>query len=130
MAKIHATPITKSHVPGERIFIDISYLSYPSIAGNKFWLLVLDHATDMVWSMFLRAKSETTERLLVFIKKMKDRKNPVKIIRLDNSEENQRLRKKTQHMKIIYEFITSHTPQQNGRVERKYRFCKNICAVF
>jgi hypothetical protein len=125
MAKIHATPLPKAHVPrstipGERIFLDISYLLFPSIAGNKFWLLILDDATDMVWSLFLRNKSETTKRVLGFIKKMKDRKVPVRIIRLDNSGENQKLKKATLHMHITYEFTAPHTPQQNGRVERKF----------
>jgi ribosomal protein L31 len=71
LAKIHKTPISKdtvvrSTVPGERIYIDISKLSHPSTIGSKFWLLVVDDATDFTWSFFLKAKSDTTDTLVSF----------------------------------------------------------------
>jgi hypothetical protein len=125
LAKVHAKPISKQLVPrstnaGTRIFIDISTFPTASIAGNKHWMLVLDDATDMVWSMFLKTKAETTERMLGFFSKMKDRGTPVHRVRLDNSGENRKLRDSTQHMNIHYEFTAPNTPQQNGRVERKF----------
>jgi hypothetical protein len=38
---------------GERFGFDISYLQNSSFGGSKFWLLVVDEATSMVWSYFL-----------------------------------------------------------------------------
>jgi transposase InsO family protein len=90
------------------------------MAGNKYWLLILDDATDMVFSHFLKSKSDTTNKMLNFIMWMKERKTPVKTIRLNNSGENMKLRDNTRHMNINYEFTSPNTPQQNGRVERKF----------
>jgi len=42
---------------------------------SKFWLLVMDDATDYCWSFFLKVKSETAEVMINFIKKLKDTKN-------------------------------------------------------
>jgi hypothetical protein len=83
-------------------------------------MLVLDDASDMVWSMFLKSKAETTELMLGFFNKMQERGTPVLQVRLDNSGENRKLRESTQHMHIQYEFTAPNTPQQNGRVERKF----------
>ena len=38
--------------PGERLCVDISSVRDVSFGGNKFWILVLDDKTDMIWSMF------------------------------------------------------------------------------
>jgi hypothetical protein len=50
LAKIHKSPITKestprSHTPGNRTSIDISYIRHPSSIGIQFWLLLVDDAT-------------------------------------------------------------------------------------
>jgi hypothetical protein len=69
LENLHQTPIThdpvpRSTIPGERIFIDITKLTHPSMGGNKFWLIAVDDATNYLWSFFLKAKSDTTPRLL------------------------------------------------------------------
>jgi transposase InsO family protein len=127
LAKIHTHPLRKttlprSTVPGEQLFVDISHLSYPSLAGKKYWLLILDDATDMAFSHFLKQKSDAPEILLQFISNMNSTGKPVKYIRLDNSGENQRLRNLTteSNLNIQFEFTAPSTPQQNGRVERKF----------
>jgi hypothetical protein len=51
---------------------------------------------------------------------MKDRGTPVKYIRLDNSGENVSLQNQTNDLSLNFEFTSPNTPQQNGRVERKF----------
>ena len=45
--------------PGERLCFDISSVKTKSIGGRKYWLLIVDEATDMCWSYFMRSKDET-----------------------------------------------------------------------
>jgi hypothetical protein len=119
------TPINRelkdrSKIPGERIFIDISQFPRPSMANSKYWLLILDDATDMIFSIFLKNKSDSPEHVIAFLRKMKDRGTPVKYIRMDNSGENISLKEQTKDMNVVYELTAPNTPQQNGRVERKF----------
>jgi hypothetical protein len=82
--------------------------------------MIVDDCTDMVWSIFLKAKSDTTEKVLSFLAVMKERGTPVRHIRLNNSGENHKLRTNTSHHNIQYEFTAPDTPQHNGRVDRKF----------
>ena len=128
LAKIHDLPISKktgvprTGTPGERIFLDVSYFPNPSIANNKYWLLIVDDATDMCWSFFLKAKSDLAQTVIHFLYTMRHRGTPVKYIRLDNSGENRSLQQQTTKlfMNLQYEYTAPGTPQQNGRVERKF----------
>jgi hypothetical protein len=125
LAKIHMLPISKDQIarsekPGERIFVDISHFPKPSMANKSYWLLILDDATDMMFSIFLKNKSDSPQHIIAFIQKMQDQGTPVKHIRLDNSGENVSLKDQTQYLNIKYEFTSPNTPQQNGRVERKF----------
>jgi hypothetical protein len=92
----------------------------------------VDDASDYVWSMFLKHKSDQRERILGFLKQMKDRGTPVSFIRCDNSGENNFLKTTTnkEGLHIQYEFTAPKTPQQNGRVERKfsilYRYMRSM----
>jgi hypothetical protein len=72
LAKIHMTPINKetierSKIPGERIFVDISHFPKPSMANNNYWLLILDDATDMIFSIFLKNKSDSPQHIIAFL---------------------------------------------------------------
>jgi hypothetical protein len=85
---------SKSTIAGERLFIDISSINSVSFGGSKFWLLILDDATDFTWSFFLKKKSETSLKVIELIKELKAKNNKVvKYIRLDNSGENKDLEK-------------------------------------
>ena len=125
LAKIHKAPISKytvprSTTPGERLFIDVSYFPQPSIAGNKYWLIIVDDATDMTWSVFMKKKSDISEKMINFIYNMKENGTPVKVIRLDNSGENLAFKEtcKKLFLPTAFEFTSPDTPQQNGRAER------------
>ncbi len=132
LANIHRMPLSKytkvrTHTTGERIFIDISKLHKPSLGGNQYWLLIVDDHTDYAWSYFLRSKADTADTVLAFVKFMKQMAHPVKHIRCDNSGENRKLQNVLQHHNevIQFEFTAPATPQQNGRVERKFAILYN-----
>jgi len=79
----------RSNLRGERLFVDISSTENESFGKKRFWLLVVDDATDYCWSFFLKEKSETGKVLTDLIKRLKDNENvTVKKIRCDNAGEN------------------------------------------
>jgi Reverse transcriptase (RNA-dependent DNA polymerase)/gag-polypeptide of LTR copia-type len=112
-----------STVPGERISIDISSVNQKSYGGSKFWLLILDDATDMIWSFFLKQKSELPNKVIDFIKELKSDNKIVKYIRCDNSGENMLLGRMVATEighKVTMEFTGPSNPQFNGKIERKF----------
>ena len=127
LAKIKITKISKENhntsiTPGERICIDISSVKTTSLGGSKFWLLIMDDATRMCWSAFLKAKSEAPARVLTFIKTMRAKGYNISYIRCDNSGENESLKRECDKniLNIQFEFTGPNTPQYNGKVERRF----------
>jgi transposase InsO family protein len=129
LAKARQKNVPKeSHVvsskPGERFFLDISSTKATSFGGNKFWLLVIDHHTDMCWSYFLAAKSDLAEMVrmqfleLRQLKLIQDRP----VVRCDNSGENRTLQEvlKQEKFGAEFEFSAPGSPQFSGVVERKF----------
>jgi gag-polypeptide of LTR copia-type len=108
----------------ERINIDISYVNFTSFGGAKYWLLIQDEFTDCLWSKFLKTKDQVSEVMFQWINEVqKETKLMVKNIRCDNSGENKSFHeavKADKDLKIKFEFTAPHTPQQNGKVERKF----------
>ena len=89
---------------------------------GKFWLLVVDEATSMKWSFFLKNKDAQVPLLTGFIKTLQNQNKKVKYIRCDNAGENISLQKAldAEGMNIKFEFTARETPQQNGKVERAF----------
>jgi len=50
--------VTRESVIGKKLLIDISSIQARSYGGSKFWLLMMDDASDYCWSEFLKNKSE------------------------------------------------------------------------
>jgi len=114
---------TRSGIAGERLGFDISSIKDVSLGGSKFWLLVVDEATDMCWSFFLKQKSETRDKIHGLLCELRDRLNKVvKFLRCDNSGENKRTEEflKAKGIGTQFEYTAPNTPQQNGKVERKF----------
>jgi hypothetical protein len=85
IANIKQSPISKStnprcQVPGQQLFIDISKLSHQSTVGSSFWLLILDDATNVAWSIFLRHKDDQYERILHLIRSLQQQHTPISFI--------------------------------------------------
>jgi len=98
---------------GERLFLDISSTEYTSYGKSKFWLLVMDDATDYCWSFFLKAKSDTAEVMVNFIKRLKDTEGiTVKNIHCDNAGENKAFQSHAEQARLglKFEYTARKTP--------------------
>jgi len=63
-------PKEKSTKPGYCMYIDLTSSKYISAGGSKYWLLAVDEATQMKFSMFLKQKSEVKESFVPFLKEI------------------------------------------------------------
>ena len=114
------------------MYIDITSSKYGSAGGSKFWLLAVDEARHMKFSMFLKQKSEVKESFVPFLKELRHTYG-IKIarIRCDNAGENCALEDVCieKDLGIIFEYTAPGTPQQNGVVKRAFAtmFGKTIC---
>jgi hypothetical protein len=72
------TTETKSEVPGERVFLDVSCALHKTMGGSKFWLMMVDDATGMAWSHMLKKMSDATKEVISFLQRMKSRGTLVK----------------------------------------------------
>jgi len=102
--------------------MDISHIKSESFGGRKFWLLIVDDCTDMCWSYFLKTKDETSKVVTEFLLEMNSLQVRPRYIRCDNSGENRKTEElcRTMGLGMIFEYTAPSTPQQNGRVERKF----------
>ena len=82
--------VTKgSNIKGERFSIDISSIQERSFGGAKYWNLVVDEATNMKWSLFLKQKSDLGEKMQeLLLRVMNQDQVKVQNIRCDNAGEN------------------------------------------
>ena len=74
-------------------------------------------------SFFLKQKSETKDIMIALIKGLKQAFDiEVKTIQCNNSGENNTLQRscKQEGLGIVFEYTAPNTPQQNGRVERRF----------
>lgn len=111
-----------SVIPGERLSFDVSSVKKISLGGSKFWLLIVDEATDVCWSFFLMRKSDLSENMLALTQTSSTQGHVVNFLRCDNAGENTTLEALTirKGMNITHEFTAPGTPQQNARCERKF----------
>ena len=127
-AKAAAIPKTvedekRSKKPGERLAFDVSSIKARSYGGAKYWLLVMDDATGFIWSYFLKFKSQVKDKIVAMIKHLDQKYGyNVKYLRCDNVGENIKTEEEchNQGLGVTFEYTSPNTPQQNGRVERKF----------
>lgn len=103
--------------------IDISTIkSSNSKRLGRFWLLVVDEATNMKWSYFLKSKDGQVSVMMGLLKTLQSNGKQVKYIRCDNAGENIALKNRIDDdgLNIEFEFTARETPQQNGKVERAF----------
>ena len=67
--KFNSNPAT---YPGERLYIDLSWVKEKSGGDSEYWLLTVDEMTSMFWSSFLKHKSDLAEEETKLIKKLQN----------------------------------------------------------
>lgn len=114
---------TKSDKPGERLFMDFTSIKSKSLGGGKFWLVVVDDATNLTWSYFLKKKNKLAKTMVSHLLQMKASGTKVKAIRCDNAGENRKLEDECKKLPdlahIKFEYTPRDSPQYNGKCERK-----------
>jgi transposase InsO family protein len=96
-------------------------ITYLSIGGSKYGLVIVDDYSRFTWVFFLHDKFETQETLKRFLQNEFELK--VKKIRSDNGSEfkNLQVEEYLKEKGIKHELSAPYMPQQNGVVERKNR---------
>ena len=113
----------KSDHPGERMYLDITSMRYPSFDKHLHWALVVDQATHYKNSFFLHHKNDQIKLIFAWIKLLLNcHKVAVKNIHLDNAGENQALEKGANKAGYgsTFEYTAPGTPQQNGVADRAF----------
>jgi transposase InsO family protein len=111
--------------PLELLHMDlIGSVTYLSITGSKYDLVIVDNFSRFIWVFFLQDKIETQSTLKCFLRRAQNEfKLKVKKIRSDNGSEFKNLQVEEFLVEdgIKHEFFAPYTPQQNGVVGRKNR---------
>jgi transposase InsO family protein len=111
--------------PLELLHMDLSGpVSYLSIRGSKYGLVIDDNFYRFTWVLFLQDKSETQSTLKRFLRRAQNEfELKMKKIRSNNGSEfkNLQVEEYLEEEGIKHEFCAPYTPQQNGAVERKNR---------
>ncbi|CAL9026795.1 unnamed protein product [Prunus brigantina] len=115
----------RARTPLELIHMDLcGPMQNESLAGNKYFMLLIDDFTRMTWVYFLRYKSDALNCFRKF-KSMVELQSgyKVKCVRSDKGGEftSSEFNKLCEDAGIQRQFTMAYTPQQNGVVERKNR---------
>ena len=115
---------TSSHAsnPGERIYVDTSWVNCNSYGGNKYWFLLFDDQSVMIWSRFAKKNSDLKDEVIPVIKNIQSR-HPISFILCDNEGDNQEMDQDLDPLIIplTFEYKTRDTTQHNGVFGRKYQ---------
>ena len=109
--------------PGNRIYLDISTIKYPSAGGARFWALFVHDHSDFVFGKFMKHKADLSIQGIKAINTVfNNYRVKIERIQCDIAGENKAFEQEIikKKMNIIFEYTAMNTPQQNGRVERKF----------
>ncbi|KAI5348232.1 hypothetical protein L3X38_001119 [Prunus dulcis] len=115
----------RASTPLKLIHMDLcGLMQNESLASNKYFMLLIDDFTRMIWVYFLRYKSGALNCFRKFksmVELQSDYK--VKCVRSDRGGEftSSEFNKLCEDARIQRQFSMAYTPQQNGVVERKNR---------
>src|SRR5210317_1253340 len=121
-SNVSKEPVERETEVGKKLCIDISSVKSVSYGGSKFWLHIMDEATEFQWAKFLKRKSELSNIMVTHIKQLRALGYNVQTIRCDRAGENEKFQKDAEEngLGLTFEFTAPNTPQRNGRVERKF----------
>ena len=93
------------------------------MGGAKFLCLMMDDHSGYLIGYYLKRKSDLMQKEIMLINKLdNDFSLKVQQIRCDNAGENKGLEQECTNRKmgIKFEYTSVGTPQQNGRIKRKF----------
>lgn len=112
----------RAPTPGSLMYVDITSVRTPSYGSKQYWILMVDDKTDFCISKFVQRKSSLKIVGLRALQDLAAKGINVKTIRCDNAGENRHFEMACQDagLKVQFEYTAPGTPQQNGKVERKF----------
>ena len=119
-------PTHTDHVlyPGELTHMDI-WGKYPkqSINGNQYYIVFVDDAMRFTTMSFLKAKDETSQRVINYMTHLQTNNKMARAIRTDSGKEfiNDRLQTWYTEHGITVQTTAPYSPSQNGIAERMNR---------
>jgi transposase InsO family protein len=117
--------IMTTDMPLELLHMDLfGPITYISIGGSKYCLVIVDNYSRFTWVFFLQEKSQTQDILKRFLRRAQNEFGlRIKNIRSDNGTEfkNSQIEGFLEEEGIKHEFSSPYTPQQNGVAERENR---------
>jgi hypothetical protein len=107
---------------GETVYLDMSSRD-ESYGGSCFWVLLVDDYSDYCWSIFLKNKSDLKSKVMTLLTDLKIVDINVKYIRCNDSGKNKAVFEscQAQGYGVKLEFSGPRTPEQNGKVKRKFQ---------
>jgi transposase InsO family protein len=131
----HAKNIMTTTRSLEMIHIDLfSPITYISIGGNKYGIIIVDDYSCFTWVFFLHDKIEMQDALKKLLKRASNEFDAkVKKIRSDNGTEfkNTQVEDYLDKEDIKHEFLALYTTLQNGMTDRKNRtLIKSVRTMF
>jgi hypothetical protein len=109
-----------SDVPGERLFLDMTGPSSPTLSGYKFWIQVVDDYTHHGFCEFNMDKKGVRVFIRKLLTKLRAMDMPTKYLHCDNVGEHlQDIMALCDEFDMVLELIAPGTPQQHGMVERR-----------
>lgn len=98
-----------------------------AFCGSRYFLTIIDDKSRAVWLYLLPAKTAVSQQIkdfMLLVERQFSKK--IKTLRSDNGTEFMCLTRFFKEQGIVHETSCVHTPQQNGRAERKHRHILNI----
>lgn len=86
--RVPKTTEVKATEGGERLFLDISGPYKMSLAGSKYWVLIVDDKTRKAWSFFVKNKNEAKKVTSSLLSILRGARVMTKYLRCDNAGEN------------------------------------------
>ena len=108
---------------GERICINISSIKVSSQEGKKFWAFIINEHSKMLWSFFLKHKSNLMLVMTPHLQEMKSKDGyDPRYLQCNNVEENKTVDTDCKKLRlgIHFKYTAPRTPQQNGLVKRTF----------
>lgn len=120
----HPANLKKAEQPLDLVHVDMGHMDVPSLGNARYFLLFKDDYTHYRTIFFMKSKDEAPSKLEKYINLVENQLGrKIKKIRSDNGTEirNAHTKKMLEERGIFHTVTNTHTPEQNGRIEREMR---------